>query len=264
MEQPLGLATQSNASDCADFTPFDEFSRHDLLDLTGPHVRQIAHFTDQPDSSRVRYHCGTDLSFAQIAAIIPCFTAGTMIATPDGEIPAEALRPGDRVLTRDNGLQIITWAGQKTMTMQDLPLTSDMRPVRIRKGALGQNCPERDMVVSPNHRMLIAADHLRDSFAETEMLLAAKHMTYMPGVDPLHVPDVTYIHFMCAQHEIVFSDGTWTETFQPNDDSLHGIDAAKRTELLTLFPELACSTGRKAYRTARKTLSQEEAMLVQA
>ncbi|HHI69502.1 MAG TPA: type I secretion protein, partial [Rhodobacteraceae bacterium] len=33
----------------------------------------------------------------------PCFTAGTMIATPDGDVPVEDLQPGDLVLTQDHG-----------------------------------------------------------------------------------------------------------------------------------------------------------------
>lgn len=256
MEQPIGRMTHDHALMTSFADRLVEFAPHDLLDLNGKHVRRITRDAAQPNASIVTYRDDSALSFAQIARIIPCFTAHTLIATPDGERPAQALRPGDKVLTRDNGFQPITWAGRKQMTMRGLPLTADMRPIRIRKGAFGANCPERDMVVSPNHRMLIIDKSMSATAGETEVLLAAKHMTHLPGVAPLRLPQVTYIHFMCAQHEIVFSDGTWTETFQPNDDSLHGIDAAQRDELLRLFPELVSNNGRKTYGTARATVTQ--------
>lgn len=40
-----------------------------------------------------------------------CFTAGTMIATPDGERAIETLKVGDLVETLDNGPQAIRWIG---------------------------------------------------------------------------------------------------------------------------------------------------------
>jgi hypothetical protein len=238
------------------------FARLDLLDLTGPHVRAVAHHAAQPHRSRVTYAGGTTMTFAQIARVIPCFTPGTRIATPKGEKPVEELKIGDRVLTRDNGIQHITWAGQKTMTMHDLQISASMRPVMIRKGALGHDLPERDMVVSPNHRVLVVSEMAKLYFDESEVLIAAKHLTKMDGVEPMPLSEATYIHFMCATHEIVLSDGAWTESFQPGDYSLQGIDADQREELFLLFPELATREGLKRYRAARKTLQKNEAGLV--
>jgi len=56
------------------------------------------------------------MSFVEIENVIPCFTPGTVIATPQGERLVEDLRPGDRVITRDNGIQEIAWIGSKTLT----------------------------------------------------------------------------------------------------------------------------------------------------
>lgn len=244
---------------CRDGTPLaaltngvparSDFSDCDLLDLNGTDVRSIVQNTSDPDSSLVTYHNDSSLRFAQIARIIPCFTADTLIATPRGERRAQDLRLGDKVLTRDNGIQTITWAGHKTMTMRNIAVTDDMRPIRISKGAFGPNCPERDMIVSPNHRILIGTG--------SEVLAAAKDLIHLPGISALRSDMVTYIHFMCAQHEIVFSDGLWTETFQPNDHALHGIDAAQRAELFALFPELTKVDGRHAYGTARPVVTKQ-------
>lgn len=234
------------------------YGRCDLLNLTGPQVKKIAFKPNNPDASRVTYGCGTTLTYAQIAQVIPCFTPGTRIATPKGEKPVENLKIGDRVVTRDNGIRHITWAGQKTMQMQDLQISATMRPVLIRAGALGQGLPERDMIVSPNHRVLVVSDKAKRHFSESEVLIAAKHLTRMKGVTPIDLPTATYIHFMCETHEIVLSDGAWTETFQPGDDTLQGIDADQREELFLLFPELATKEGLRRYRAARKTLQQTD------
>ncbi len=242
----------------------NRYGRCDLLNLTGPQVKKIAFKPKNPDASCVTYGCGTTLTYAQIAQVIPCFTPGTRIATPKGEKLVENLKIGDRVVTRDNGIRHITWAGQKTMQMQDLQISATMRPVLIRAGALGQGLPERDMIVSPNHRVLVVSDMAKRHFAESEVLIAAKHLTQMKGITPIDLPKATYIHFMCETHEIVLSDGAWTESFQPGDDTLQGIDADQREELFLLFPELATKEGLRRYRAARKTLQQTEAGLITA
>jgi hypothetical protein len=239
-----------------------DYGRCDLLNLTGPQVRGIDYKPDTPDRSSVTYDCGTRLTYAQIAEVIPCFTPGTQIATPKGEKPVEELKIGDRVLTRDNGIRFITWAGQKTMTMQDLQISASMRPVIIRKGALGQGLPERDMIVSPNHRVLVVSEMAKLYFDESEVLVAAKHLTHMKGIETSDQPEATYIHFMCETHEIVLSDGAWTESFQPGDYTLQGIDADQREELFLLFPELATKEGVRRYRAARKTLQKNETGLI--
>jgi hypothetical protein len=67
---------------------------------------------------------------------------------------------------------------------------------------------------------------------------------------------------MFDQHEVILSDGTWTESFQPGDMSLVGVGDAARTEILELFPELATREGIEAYAAARKSLKKHEARLL--
>ena len=54
------------------------------------------------------------------ASVTPCFTPGTLIATPRGEIAVQDLKVGDKVLTRDNGIQDIRWIGKKHIEGRDL------------------------------------------------------------------------------------------------------------------------------------------------
>ena len=129
----------------------------------------------------------------------------------------------------------------------------------IRKGALGHNLPERDMQVSPNHRMLVASDQTALYFKEREVLVAAKHLINNRGVHELQTTGTTYIHFMFAHHEVILADGSWSESFQPGDYSLKGIGNAQRNEILELFPELATNRGIEGYLSARRILSRQEA-----
>lgn len=200
--------------------------------------------------------------FTNIEEIIPCFTPGTLIATPRGEVPVEELKAGDRVITRDNGIQQIRWMGQKALSWADLSLNPHLKPILIRQGSLGNGLPERDMMVSPNHRVLVANDRTALYFDEHEVLVAAKHLVAGRGVHEVDSMGTTYIHFMFDQHEVVLSNGAWTESFQPGDYTLKGMGNAQRNEIFELFPELKTETGREAYGAARRTLKKHEARLL--
>ncbi|MGD9864918.1 MAG: Hint domain-containing protein [Pseudodonghicola sp.] len=202
------------------------------------------------------------VTFHEIEKIVPCFTPGTRIATPQGERLVEELEIGDKVITRDNGIQEIRWVGRRALTGAELARADHLQPILIRQGALGHGLPERDMMVSPQHRVLIASDRSSLYFEEREVLVAAKHLTWMKGVERVEVASVTYIHFMFDQHEVVLSDGAWTESFQPGDLTLDGMDSAQRMEILELFPELTTRDGLAAYPAARRSLKRHEAVLL--
>ncbi|QBF31656.1 Hint domain-containing protein [Thalassococcus sp. S3] len=246
----------------------------DTLDLRGAAGAENPNGTltvelssDNPENGTVTFFdedgnaTGT-LEFINIETVIPCFTPGTMIATPTGERRVEDLEIGDRVITRDNGIQDIRWLGKRALTGQELVQAEHLRPVLIRAGALGNGLPERDMMVSPNHRVLVANDKTALYFEEREVLVAAKHLTGLDGVDVVEVSGVTYIHFMFEQHEVVLSDGAWTESFQPGDQTLAGVGDAQRNEIFELFPELKTPEGVAAYNSARRSLKKHEAHLL--
>ncbi|WP_366942648.1 Hint domain-containing protein [uncultured Sulfitobacter sp.] len=191
-------------------------------------------------------------------AASPCFTPGTMIATPRGEVAVDRLAIGDRVITRDNGLQHIRWIGRREMTPRDFYTNEHLAPVRIAKGALGNDLPERDMMISPNHRILVANDKTPLHFEDSEVLVAAKHLTGLNGVDVVQDMPTTYLHLMFDNHEVILSDGTWSESFQPDVRTLVGIGNAQRLELLEVFPELATPEGLRGYSAARRSVAPRD------
>lgn len=196
------------------------------------------------------------------ARVTPCFTQGTLIATPRGELPAELLKAGDKVVTRDNGIQEIRWVGQNALSWRELQMMSYLKPVLLREGALGHGLPERDMMVSPNHRILVSNELTALHFDEPEVLVAAKHLIGGLGMHEVNSFGTTYIHFLFDRHEILLSNGCWSESFQPEDYSLKGLGNAQRSEIHELFPELKTPKATGRFGAARRILSRAEARLL--
>lgn len=205
------------------------------------------------------------ITFSNIEAIITapiCFTPGTLIATPKGEVPVEQLREGDKVFTRDNGIQELRWTGSRNLDHADLTTSPEFQPILIKAGSLGQGLPENDLLLSPNHRVLMTGERATLYFEESEVLSAAKHLVGMDGVAQVETPAITYIHMLFDRHEVILSNGAWTESFQPSDYSLGGVLDAQRAEIIKLFPELAHLNGGTGWAAARKVLKRHEAKLL--
>lgn len=239
----------------------------DTLDLRGAGPLRIAYAPDNPEDGVVSFldadgNVSGKLTFRNIENIMPCYTPGTMIATPKGEVPVESLRAGDKVITRDNGIQEIAWAGARHLDWATLCANRHLKPVLIRQGSLGHGLPERDMLVSPNHRMLVTNDRTALYFEEHEVLVAAKHLVGARGIHAVETAGTTYVHFMFARHEVVLANGAWTESFQPGDQSLKGMGNAQRSEIFEIFPELRSEKGLSGYVSARRTLRRHEARLL--
>ena len=99
--------------------------------------------------------------------------------------------------------------------------------------------PERDLLVSPQHRMLVSDWRCEALFGETEMLVPAKALVNDSTVTVEYDADeVVYYHFMFAQHEIVYANGVESESFHPGELGLSTLDMAARDELFRIFPQL--------------------------
>lgn len=191
-----------------------------------------------------------------------CFTPGTAIATPTGQRRVETLRVGDPVLTKDNGPQPVQWIGRRHMDAAMLFAHPAFRPVRIRAGALGVERPDQELLVSPQHRMLIRSDAARDLFRTRDVLIAAKDLTdgRMISVD-LAVQEVTYIHLLLPGHNLLWANGVLTESFHPASAALHLLGRDDRAELDAAFPILA-KDPRSYGPHARRNLSKSEAAIL--
>jgi hypothetical protein len=188
---------------------------------------------------------------------VTCFGMGTMIDTVSGPCPVETLRPGDLVLTRDGGPQPLRWQGGSHVTAQGLGERPNLRPILIRAGALGAGSPNRDLVVSPQHRVLVRSRIAHRLFKDGEILVAARHLIGLPGIE-VTVPagGITYFHLLFDRHEIVMSDGAWSESLFAGPQALNSVSDAARREIFALFPDLAAGL---APQPARRLLTGREA-----
>ena len=165
---------------------------------------------------------------------VTCYVTGTRIATPDGLRAAEQLAVGDQVLTQDRGAQVLRWVGRSTHAV-----TEALAPIRIAAGALGGGLPTRDLLVSPQHRMLLRSRIAARMTGHAEVFVPAKKLLGLPGVTrEAALGEVTYVHFMCDHHEIVFAEGAPSETLLPAPQALAALGGEAVEELQALFPEL--------------------------
>lgn len=169
---------------------------------------------------------------------MPFFTPGTVILTPGGERPVETLSVGDKVITRDHGVQTVRWTGQRALDWAYLNGNAHLRPVFLRQACFGKGLPERDMMISPNHRLVVAASQTALFEARDELLVAAKHVVNAKDIRQVDVLGVTYVHVMFDRHEIVMANGVWVESFHTSDPSLGAVGNAQRSEIFELFPSL--------------------------
>lgn len=169
-----------------------------------------------------------------------CFTPGTLIETGGGPRRVESLRPGDKVLTKDNGPQDILWTGARRMSGARLYAMPKLRPVRIHAHAFDTDQPRESFLVSPEHRMLIKGARVRELFNAPEVLVPAKALidTKIAEID-LTVREVTYVHLLLSRHEILWANGMETESFHPASAQLSTLDETDRARLIAGMPDLA-------------------------
>ena len=230
----------------------------DTLRLTADMSRADITFTNLDDaagglSGTFTLADGTVVTFSEIENII-CFTPGAQILTPHGERAIETLRSGDMVITRDHGPQPIRWIGRRTV-----PGVDKFAPISIAAHVL--DGATRDLLVSPQHRLLFTGYKAELLFGFDEVLVAAKHL--VDGRDVIAAPQaaVTYIHMMLDCHEVVYANGAATESFHAGDVGISAISDQSREEMFSIFPELRANPN--AYgKTARQCLKRHEARLL--
>ena len=169
-----------------------------------------------------------------------CFASGTMIKTIDGERAIETLTVGDRVLTMDGNYQEIRWIDSLGLDSIDLQMNPRLKPIIIRADALGAGFPEQDLIVSPQHRIFVRSTIAERMFDTREVLIPANKLLTLDGIDILeHNPDgVEYWHMLFDDHQIVWSNGTPSESLFTGPEALKAVSPEGRLEIQTLFPKI--------------------------
>lgn len=129
-------------------------------------------------------------------------TVGTPIMTCAGERLVEELKAGDRVLTKDLGMQTVKCVAFRDA---DLTTTPEKSPIRVPSDAFGTERPGRDIFLAPTQRIALRHRMFDLLFASREVLVAAQHLVGLAGIEPVAgLRGVTYVSIGFVQHHLVY------------------------------------------------------------
>jgi len=177
-------------------------------------------------------------------ASVICFAQGTLIDTPDGPRAVETLEPGDAVSLAAGGAAPLRLNLRSPVSAAQLSEHAGLAPVRIMAGALGCGLPQRDLLVSRQHRIALHSVIAERMFGARDVLVAAIRLTDLPGIYVDRSPGacgggIDYHHLVFEHHQIVLAEGTPAESFLVGREAIAALDPDARGEILTLFPQFA-------------------------
>ena len=132
---------------------------------------------------------------------VACYLAGTMILTDRGETPVEHLAIGDRLITASGAARPLRWIGTRSYASRFLG--RDTMPVCIKRGALDDGVPHRDLYVSPRHAVFIDG-----ALFPAGLLVNGVSIVTATGLDTVH-----YFHLELGSHDVILAEGAAAESF---------------------------------------------------
>lgn len=185
----------------------------------------------------------------EVPEALAAYACGTLIDTPVGPRPVEALAAGDVVTTLANGSRPLRWVGRRRVEPVEMLAYPGLRPVEFAPGSVGNG---RSLVVSPQQRMLIDDWRAEVYFGEDRVLVAAQALVddqtarvILPALG------VEYVVLLCDRHEVLLAEGALSESFHPTGTGLAALPPAHRAEISALFPEAELQRRRAAFPIVR-------------
>lgn len=166
-----------------------------------------------------------------------CFLAGTRIETAKGEVAVEDLRPGMRVWTVSGVLAPIVWIGQRRIDCRRHLRPELVQPVRILAGAFAPGIPRRDLRLSPDHAIAIAAG---PGAAQRHLLVPVKCLLNGATIIQEEAARAWYFHVELPRHDLVLAEGLMVESYL---DTGNRGGFANGGVLATLYPDFTPLTG---------------------
>jgi Hint domain len=192
-----------------------------------------------------------------------CFSKGAEISTPSGRRLVEDLRAGDSVLTEDGRSVTIAWIGTSRYGRQQAAREDRLRPVYLHAHAFGPGLPDRELVLSPQHRIVVESASCELLFGTERAFVVARHLTPPFASMPEPEADVTYFHVLLEHHEILVANGLPCESLQPARRMIEALSSEARNGLRAVVDTL----GAEALMTrpdALPTLNHREASVLLA
>lgn len=167
-----------------------------------------------------------------------------MIMTIKGETSIENLRPGDRVLTRDSGFQPVAWVGARRFNPEK------ERPICLPRGFSADFATDRDVLLSPRHRVLRLDGRSTACQQREETLVEAKNIAMAAPARLLSLYPSFYVHVLFEQHQVICADGVWVESLRPTKEMIDGLSVENHQTMVAQLPKIATLSGTD-YKPAR-------------
>ena len=146
-----------------------------------------------------------DVTATSVTDVV-CYARGTMIRTPDGELPVEKLRSGKQVITLVDGAEVpqaVTWVGHRRISLAGHPRPETVAPIRIERDAIADGMPHRDLLVSPDHAIFVDGKLIC-----ARQLLNGNTIHQESGNRAVH-----YYHVELEHHAILLAEGLPAESY---------------------------------------------------
>jgi len=190
----------------------------------------------------------------------------SVVETARGPVLARELRLGDRLVTRDKGLQPLRWFGESAVIYRDpeaqQPVDGAHGPVRIRAGSHGSDPEAVDLVVAPDQRLLVRNPLNELLFATDEVMVAAIDMIHLDGIDAVPRDTGRWVHLLLDSHELLRVNGIWMESFAPDMWTIRIAYPDQWRDITEAVPRLKYENTAANYVEARLSLDGREARLI--
>jgi autotransporter-associated beta strand protein len=163
--------------------------------LSMPSYTTSSDFTASRDSATGQLAITTD---------IPCFAAGTRIATARGEVPVEALQVGDRVCRAADPRRTlkVKWIGRRRVDCFRHPRPHDVLPVLVAAHAFAPGVPARDVVLSPDHAVFAGG-----------VLIPVRYLLNGATIRQEQADTIEYFHVELTRHDVLLAEGLPCESY---------------------------------------------------
>lgn len=175
------------------------------LDENRTHILPLVPLAPRTDYTLIA--ADTETPGARLAHVASVsFATGTHIMQASGiPILIERLKPGDKVLTRDAGAQVLRWVGRTTWRA-----IGHFAPVCITAGTLNNS---RDLVLSPAHRLFVYQRTDCLGAGQAEVMIKARDLVNGETVYTRAGGFVDYVQLLFDAHQIVYAEGIAAESF---------------------------------------------------
>lgn len=132
-----------------------------------------------------------------------CFGEGSMVFTPNGEIPIQNLKQGSQVYDENLNIQTVEFIAKRTI-FPSKNLNKYSVPIQIKKDQLGVNIPHSDTIVSSAHLIKHNGQMVPASTLGTEFKINTV---------------ITYYNVKLSNYSTMIVNGMISETLDTSNDS---------------------------------------------